>query len=103
MSIREEIPLERKNPLREEKRLGREMNRTTPEERVESLPQDVIEWLIQHARNTEWLTHHDKQYCPYCTTDYDSWDSQTRHNDGCIMAEIMRRIAQHQNSPDPHT
>lgn len=50
---------------------------------------DMIEWLINHAEFTEWLTANaaENNYCPYCVDD--RWHDQKKHNDGCEYVKMM--------------
>ena len=61
----------------------------------------LIEELLEMAKNNEWQTRHaaENPYCPYCANDDDQWGDQKEHHAGCkflettIAAEIyLRRV-----------
>lgn len=52
---------------------------------------DILEWLVRHAKDTEWLTCHaaEDRYCPYCYRN--DWRSQDEHELNCQYVEMINK------------
>lgn len=63
----------------------------------EAVDQDLLRWLIEHARENEWQfrvinpTDFELRYCPYCCRKEDSGKEMKEHHPGCEYVAIMAR------------
>ena len=52
----------------------------------------LLQWLIDHAKETEWTTVHaaENRICSYCCKD--TWKDQKEHEPDCQYVKMMTEI-----------